>query len=110
MSGATASTIAAVVGATAAAAGAGVSFINGQAQAKQQKKAASQAEENANKLYSQQEQANNRMNARKPNVDALFAQNQIEGQQGASGTMLTGPQGVDPSSLTLNKNTLLGGA
>lgn len=110
MSGATAATVAAVVGATAAVAGAGASFINGQSQAKQQKKAASQAEENANKLYAQQDQELNRKNARKPNTDALFAGNQIEGQQGATGTMLTGPSGVDPSSLSLGKNTLIGGA
>ena len=110
MSGATAATVAAVVGATAAVAGTGVAFMNGQKQASAQKKAASQAEANANKLYAQQDQANNKANARGPNTDALFAQNQIEGQQGASGTMLTGPSGVDPNSLTLSKNTLLGGA
>jgi len=28
---------------------------------------------------------------------------------GQSGTMLTGPQGIDPQQLALGKNTLLGG-
>jgi hypothetical protein len=31
------------------------------------------------------------------------------GKGGASGTMLTGSQGIDPNLLSLGKNTLLGG-
>ena len=33
----------------------------------------------------------------------------MAGKAGQSGTMLTGPQGVDPSSLLLGKSSLLGG-
>lgn len=90
--------------------GAVVSGVQGQKQASQAKKSAAQANANSQKLYEQQEQENNRRNARGPDIDAFFAQNELEGQQGASGTMLTGPMGVDPNSLSLGKNTLLGGA
>lgn len=105
MSGATTAIVAA-----AAVAGAAISYKNGQAQQASAKKAQQQQKTQAEQLYSQQDQANNKANARGPNTDALFAQNQIEGQQGDSGTMLTGPNGVDPGSLTLGKNTLIGGA
>lgn len=88
--------------------GAVVSGVQGNQQAKETKKAATQSAQATDKLYTQQEQQNNRANARAPDVNALFNQNQIEGQQGESGTMLTGPMGVDPNSLSLGKNTLLG--
>ncbi len=110
MSGATAATVAAVVGATAAVAGTGAAYMQGQKQASARKKAASQAEANANKLYAQQDQELNRKNAKQPNTAALFAGNQQSAQAGASGTILTGPSGVDPMSLSLGKNTLIGGA
>jgi hypothetical protein len=38
-----------------------------------------------------------------------MAANVLAGKAGQSGTMLTGPQGVDPTQLTLGKQTLLGG-
>lgn len=94
----------------AAIVGAVVNTVSGQQQASAQKKAASQQQQAADRLYQQQQEQNNKQNARDPNIDALFAQNEIEGQQGQSGTMLTGPMGVDPNSLSLGKNTLLGGA
>lgn len=93
----------------AAVLGAVVSGVQGAKQAKQAKSASNAAQANSDKLYAQQDQENNRRNARGPNVDSLFAQNEIDGQQGASGTMLTGPMGVDPNSLSLGKNTVLGG-
>lgn len=99
-----------ITSAVAAVAAVAVSAYSGQQQAAQQKKAQQQNMRASDKLYAQQEQQNNKLNARGPDIDALFAQNQIEGQQGPSGTMLTGPMGVDPSSLSLGKNTLLGGA
>lgn len=90
--------------------GAVTSQMQGAKQEKAAKKASQQAQTNADKLYAQQEQQNNRNNARGPDTNALFAQNELEGQAGASGTMLTGPMGVDPNSLALGKNTILGGA
>ena len=105
MSGATTAVVAA-----AAVAGAAISYKNGQEQASAAKKASSQAKTQADQLYAQQDQANNKANARGPETDALLAANQQEAQAGQSGTMLTGPMGVDPNDLSLGKNTVLGGA
>lgn len=52
------------------------------------------------------DQANNKANAKTPNIAALLAANQSPG--GVGSTMLTGPGGVDTSKLTLGRNTLLG--
>lgn len=55
------------------------------------------------------DEANNAANAKSPDAAAMMAANLAAGKQGASGTMLTGPGGVDPNSLTLGKPSLLGG-
>ena len=55
------------------------------------------------------DEANNRATSKAPDSAALMAANVLAGKSGQSGTMLTGPQGVDPSQLTLGKNSLLGG-
>lgn len=55
------------------------------------------------------DEANNAANAKSPDAAAMMAANLAAGKQGASGTMLTGPGGVDPNSLTLGKTSLLGG-
>lgn len=94
----------------AAVLGAVVSTAQGAKQASGAKKAAAAQQANADKLYAQQEKEINRQNAKGPDTNAMFAQNELEGQQGDTGTMLTGPVGVDPNSLMLNKNTLLGGS
>jgi hypothetical protein len=39
----------------------------------------------------------------------MLSNNQAQAKGGESGTMLTGSAGVDPASLNLGKNTLLGG-
>ena len=52
------------------------------------------------------DQANNKANAKTPDILALLAANKAPG--GAGSTMLTGPGGVDTSKLTLGRNTLLG--
>jgi hypothetical protein len=41
--------------------------------------------------------------------NALIGAGQAGGSPGAAQTMLTGPEGVDPGTLKLGKNTLLGG-
>ncbi len=87
--------------------GAGTSAYQGQQAMKQQKKANQQAQSNAEKLYADQQAQENKAAARQPNVEAAFEGNRAQGQ---SATMLTGPTGVDPNSLSLGKNTLLGGA
>jgi hypothetical protein len=62
----------------------------------------------AQKQATAAEEANNRANAKTPDVGAMLAANQQAAKAGGSSTMLTGPQGVDTSSLNLGKNTLLG--
>lgn len=52
------------------------------------------------------DQANNRANAKTPDIAALLAGNRNPG--GVGSTMLTGPGGVDTSKLALGRNTLLG--
>jgi hypothetical protein len=55
------------------------------------------------------DQAMNRANGKQPSVSGLDSRNVLDAKGGISGTMLTGPQGVDPKSLLLGKTTLLGG-
>ena len=114
MSGATT-----VVMAAAAVAGAYVSYSNGQEQKKSAESAQQQAQANADKQEKaaqanadKQEkaadQATNRANQKKPDTRAILDAATQAGKGGVSGTMLTGAQGIDPSMLTLGKNTLLG--
>lgn len=81
------------------------SVAQGQSQASQAKKAAKQQQANADKMYKMQEEDMNRRNGKMPNVAALAAGNM---DAAATSTALTGPQGVDPNSLYLGKNTALG--
>jgi hypothetical protein len=74
-----------------------------------QKVASDTAVANATKQADQADQANNKANAKQPDVMSLNAANMANAKGGVSGTMLTGPQGVDPNSLLLGKTTLLGG-
>ena len=73
-----------------------------------QKTAAEQATVQADKQATMAEQANNRANAKSPDIGAMLSSNQLAAKGGQSSTMLTGPQGVDTSQLNLGKNTLLG--
>lgn len=81
-------------------------------QGEQQRKATNAANdiarENAKRTAQLTEEATNKANAKAPDTGALMAANASAGRQGNAGTMLTGPQGVDTSQLTLGKNTLLG--
>lgn len=87
---------------------AAVSYQNGQKQADAQKRAMEQAKANADKQAQQADQEFNRANAKSPDTAAILSAAQQAGKGGPSGTMLTGPQGVDPSTLSLGKSTLLG--
>ena len=87
---------------------AGVSYYNGQQQAAANKKAMQQAKENADRQAQLAEQDMNRANQKKADSNALLSAAQQSGKAGASGTMLTGPQGIDTSNLSLGKSTLLG--
>lgn len=107
MSGVTTAT---VITAAAAVAGVAGSMYQGQQQQKAAKKTASATADAAAKTQAQAEEEINRKNAKSPDTLALLSQNQQDAASGsASATMLTGPQGVDPNSLALGKNVLLGG-
>lgn len=91
-------------------AGLGASYDSSKAQAKATKKASAQAADAANAQATQAERAYNKANAKKPDIAGIDAANQLEASGGTGSTMLTGPGGVDPTSLSLGKTTLLGGA
>lgn len=94
--------------AAAAVAGAAVAYQNGQEQKKSAEKAASQAQANAQKQEKAADEATNRANTKRADTGAALDSATQAGKAGASGTMLTGPQGIDPAALNLSKNTLLG--
>ncbi len=68
-----------------------------------------QATEAANKQAADADMAFNKANGKQANVQGMSSENEMAAKGGASGTMLTGPMGVDPKSLLLGKTTLLGG-
>jgi hypothetical protein len=82
--------------------------MNGREQKKAAETAAQQAEVNARKQEKAADEAANRANQKRANPMASLDAATQAGRAGASGTMLTGPQGVDPNLLSLGKNTLLG--
>ncbi|MHB1430176.1 MAG: hypothetical protein ACYC5U_11720 [Rhodocyclaceae bacterium] len=94
--------------AAAAAAGTVVSYQNGQDQKKAAEKASQQAQANALKQEKAADEATNRANQKRANTAGILDAAAQSGKAGASGTMLTGPQGIDPKLLNLGKTTLLG--
>lgn len=85
------------------------SYTQGQKNEKTQEKAVAQSEDQAKTTAAQAETAITAANAKAPNTAAIQQATQTQAQAGGSGaTMLTGPQGVDPKTLALGKNTLLG--
>jgi hypothetical protein len=79
-------------------------------QADSSRRASNMAADAAKANASAQEQQFNKLNGKNPDTAAMADQNMQAGKNGPSGTLLTGPQGVDPSKLTLGRNTLLGAA
>lgn len=94
--------------AVAAVVGAAVAYQNGQEQKKSAEASMNQAKANALKQEKQADQDANRMNQKKPDTAGILAAASQAGKGGVAGTMLTGPAGVDPNTLSLGKNTLLG--
>ena len=94
--------------AAVAVAGAAIAYNNGQEQKKAAEKASQQAEANAKKQEKAADEATNRANTKRADTGAALDSATQAGKAGASGTMLTGPQGIDPAALNLSKNTLLG--
>ena len=92
----------------AAVVGAAATIYNGKQQADAAKDASRQAQANADKQMKSADEANNRANQKQPDTSAILDAANQAGKAGASGTMLTGAQGVDPNQLALGKSTLLG--
>jgi len=86
----------------------GYQVYQGERAAKAQKNAQAQALQQSQKAARQADIANNKANRKRPNSGAILDAAKQAGKGGQSGTMLTGPQGVDSSSLSLGKSTLLG--
>jgi regulator of protease activity HflC (stomatin/prohibitin superfamily) len=103
MSGATMAVLA-----TTAAVGTAYSVYAGERAAGQQQQAQAEAKKAATEQANQADQANNKANAKRADVGGLLSANMQQAQGGGSSTMLTGPTGVDPGSLNLGRNTLLG--
>ena len=97
------------VSAAVALVGAGVAYKNGQEQKKSAESSMNQAKASALKAEKQADQDANRLNQKKPDTAGILAAASQAGKGGVAGTMLTGPQGVDPNALSLGKSTLLGG-
>lgn len=117
MSGAiSATTIAAVASAAAGVGSLAYGIVQGQSQQnaqdkalKQQKGAQQQAEAETLSQRRASETAQNAANKKTPDISSIIARAAQSGASGVSGTMLTGPSGVNQSSLNLGKSTLLGG-
>lgn len=99
----------AAIGATAAVAGTVVAVKGADSARRTGNQANDAAKANALKTQQDAERANNKVNAKSPNTSALMAANLMAGKLGQGGTLLTGPQGIDPAQLTLGKPALLGG-
>jgi len=105
-----------VAGAAAATAGTAYSIVAGEQGKAAQKKAMEQQRVSQERASRQAEAqaAESKANIRRsqqqaPDVASIMAAAQQSGAGGPAGTMLTGPAGIDPSQLTLGRNTLLGG-
>ena len=113
------STAALIIGsvmAAAATAGTAYSIVAGEQGKAAQKKAMEQqqaAQARASRQAEEQATASKaairRSEQQAPDVASIMAAAQESGMGGPASTMLTGPAGIDPSQLTLGRNTLLGG-
>ena len=88
--------------------GAGASVYQAERSASTQRRAQDQARRNVEAAERQQDEARNRANQRRPNTQTLLTDARAGGRSGLSSTFLTGPGGVDPDALRLNRTTLLG--
>lgn len=77
--------------------------------ANEQAQAGKKAGDRAKQAALVQEQEFNKLNGKRPDIGAMSDQNAMDAKAGPSGTLLTGPAGVDPNKLLLGRSTLLGG-
>lgn len=93
-----------VTAAVAATVGTSYGIYSGERAASTQKDAMKKQDKVAAEQANLADQANNKANRKTPNIAAIMQGN----KSGVGSTMLTGPQGIAPSALTLGRNTLLG--
>lgn len=98
-----------ITAAVAAVASVSYGVYSGERAASKQKDAMADAKANQVKTEAAADQAMNKANPKKPNTGAALSALQQAAAGGPSGTMLTGPSGVDQAALSLGKSTLLGG-
>lgn len=115
MSGVTAATIIAGIGAATAVGGTAYSIVNGQAQQAAQQKSLTQqktaqdtAKAAALSTQRKGELAQNAANMKTPDIASILARASGPSKSGIGSTMLTGPGGVNTGDLTLGKSSLLG--
>ena len=99
----------AITATVAAVAGTSYAVYSGERAHREGQDAMNQAKINQAKTESLADQAMNKANPKRPNTGAALSSLQQAAAGGPSGTMLTGPSGVDASTLQLGKSTLLGG-
>lgn len=109
MAGWSAATWATIAGAGAAVAGAGAGVYSADQSRKSQNQATDQARRNALMQERRADEDMNRANQRRANATGNLQDASLMAQQGVSGTMLTGQQGVTNDQLLLGRNSLLGG-
>jgi len=99
--------VVAAVAVGVSAASAVMNYKNQKDAASEQKKANARATAEAKRTADLADQATNKANRKGPNIANLMAGNAMT--KGVGSTSLTGPGGIDTSSLTLGRSTLLGG-
>lgn len=95
--------------AIAAVVGAGYSAYAGNKASDAQTKAQQQNLAAAQQQQATADQQLNKANARAPDTAGITSQLQQNAKGGQGSTLLSGPLGVDQSTLSLGKSTLLGG-
>ena len=100
--------IAAVAVGGTALVGGGVSYYQGEKALKQQRNADNEARLSAFKAEKQANEAFNAANQKTPDILSLMRANALTAGGGISGTMLTGPSGVDAGKALLGKAVTLG--
>jgi uncharacterized protein HemX len=94
--------------AAASVASAGYAVYSGEQAKGDRKDAMNEARRNQAKAEASADMERNRLNPKKANAAGVMSGIEQAAKGGASGTMLTGPSGVDASALQLGKSTLLG--
>lgn len=98
-----------VTAVTIAAVATGYTIYSGERAASAQEDAQKKAKAAAKTQERKAEEATNAANRKQPDTMAILSAAQQAAKGGPSGTMLTGPQGVNPNQLSLGKTSLLGG-